>query len=216
LTVKRFWLALLVMSVLVFAAGARERHHAASTPGEFDYYLLNLSWAPEFCSTHTGQVSSSECDPAHHFGFVVHGLWPENNDGSYPQDCGSSSPVSQSIVQHMVTIMPNRGLIQHEWAKHGTCTNLNAQDYFNQIESAFHRVQIPPEYRNPSSPVTASPAEVEQKFAQANNAPAGAFRVVCSQSELDVEACLTKDLRFRQCGQVRDCRASQVTLPPVQ
>jgi len=215
LTVKKIWIVLLVMSMLA-AAGARERHHADSTPGEFDYYLLNLSWAPEFCAAHAGQVSSSECDPAHHFGFVVHGLWPEDDTGSYPQDCGSSSPVSQSIVQHMLTIMPNRGLIQHEWARHGTCTNLTAQDYFNQIDTAFRKVHIPPEYRNPAAPVTASPAQIEQKFAQANNAPAGAFRVVCSQAELDVEACLTKDLQFRQCGQVRDCRASQVTLPPVR
>jgi ribonuclease T2 len=214
--VKSTAVVLFVIATLVADVGARERHHADNTPGEFDYYLLNLSWAPEFCAAHSGNVSSSECDRAHHFGFVAHGLWPENNSGSYPQNCGSSSPVSQSIVQQMLTIMPDRGLIQHEWSRHGTCTNLTAQDYFNQIGTAFHKVQIPPEYRNPASPVTASPAEIEQKFAQANNAPAGAFRVVCSQSELDVEACLTKDLQFRQCGQVRDCKVGQVTLPPVR
>jgi len=210
-------LALLVAGSLIGFAGPRQRRQADNTPGSFDYYLLNLSWAPEFCAAHVGNVSSSECGPAHHFGFIVHGLWPENNDGSYPQDCGTFSPVAQPIVQHMLTIMPNRGLIQHEWARHGTCTGLAAQDYFNEIETAFRKVQIPPEYRNPASPVTAMPSEIEQKFAQANNAPAGAFRVVCSQSDFDVEACLTKDLEFRQCGRrLRDCSANQVTLPPVR
>ena len=209
--------ALLILSLTTGTAGARQRHQADNTPGAYDYYLLNLSWAPEFCATHAGTVSSSECDPAHHFGFVVHGLWPENDDGSYPQNCASASPVAQSTVQHMLPVMPDRGLIQHEWARHGTCTGLAAQDYFNQIETAFRHIKIPPEYQRPSTPAGVSPSEVEQKFAQANNAPVGAFRVVCSRSELDVEACLTKDLQFRQCGaRLRDCSLNQITLPPVR
>ncbi len=201
--------------VVTGLAAAKQRHYADSTPGSFDYYLLNLSWAPAFCSANSGHASSSECDPAHHFGFVVHGLWPENNNGSYPQNCGSSSPVSGSVVQHMLPIMPDRGLIQHEWARHGTCSGLAAQDYFGEIETAFGKVRIPPEYSNPRNAVSASPAEIEEKFAQVNHAPAGAFRVVCSR-ELDVEVCLTKDLQFRQCGErLRDCSAGQVTLAPV-
>ncbi len=217
MTLKRILLVLLVASSLAGIASARQRYSADSTPGAFDYYLLNLSWAPEFCAAHTGNVSSSECDPAHHFGFVVHGLWPENNDGSYPQSCGPASPVAQPIVQHMLPIMPDRGLIQHEWARHGTCSGLATQDYFNHVETAFRKVQIPPEYRNPSRAINASPSEIEQKFAQANNAPAGAFRVVCSKSDLDVEVCLTKDLQYRQCGgSLRDCRAGEVTLPPLR
>jgi ribonuclease T2 len=214
--VKKVWVVLLVTSLLAGFAIARQRHHTNNTPGTFDFYLLNLSWAPAYCANNSGNTTSSECDPAHHFGFVVHGLWPENNNGSYPQNCGAASPVSQAIVQQMLVIMPSQSLIQHEWAKHGTCTGLAAQDYFNQIQTAFHQVQIPPEYRNPTSAVTASPGEIEQKFATANNAPAGAFRVVCSKSDLDVEACLTKDLQYRACGQsLRDCSVGQVTLPPV-
>ena len=209
---------LAVLLLAFFAAGAasaRQHHYADNSPGAFDYYLLNLSWAPEYCAANAGRVSSSECDPAHHFGFIVHGLWPENNDGSYPQNCGAASPVSYATVQHMITMMPSAGLIQHEWTRHGTCSGLSAQDYFNQIETAFRRVQIPPEYRSPRSAIIASPEEIEQKFARANNAPAGAFRVVCSRADLDVEVCLTKDLQYRQCGnRLRDCSAGQVTLPP--
>lgn len=214
---NRPWTTLLVACLLTATVGARQRHQADNTPGTYDYYLLNLSWAPEFCATHAGNVSSSECDPAHHFGFIVHGLWPENDDGSYPQSCSSASPVAQSTVQHMLPIMPNRGLIQHEWARHGTCTGLAAQDYFNQIERSFRHIKIPAEYQRPLTSATVSPAEIEQKFAQANNAPVGAFRVVCSRSELDVEACLTKDLQFRQCSaRLRDCSLNQVSLPPVR
>ena len=213
---KRLLTFLLAALLLAGSLIARQRQHAANTPGVYDFYLLNLSWAPAYCAANSGNAASSECDPTHHFGFVVHGLWPENDNGSYPQNCGTASPVSQSIVQHMLTLMPSRSLIQHEWMKHGTCTGLSAQDYFNQIETAYKKVQIPADYRSPGSAVTASPADIEQKFAAANNAPAGAFRVVCSKTDLDVEACLTKDLQFRQCGSsLRDCRAAQVTLPPV-
>lgn len=208
---------LLLACLLAATACAQQRHtHADDTPGQFDYYLLNLSWAPEYCAANSGSVSSSECDPAHHYGFVVHGLWPQNDNGSYPQNCAPARPVANSTVQHMLPIMPSRGLIQHEWARHGTCSGLATQDYFNQVETAFRKVQIPPEYRSPARPISASPDEIEQKFAKANSAPAGTFRVVCSRTDLDVEVCLTKELQFRQCASsLRDCRARQVTLPPV-
>jgi ribonuclease T2 len=198
------------------ASAKSRRSHADNTPGSFDYYLLTLSWAPEFCATHVSSASSSECDPAHHFGFVVHGLWPENEDGSYPQHCAGASPVSQDIVRQMLPLMPDRGLIQHEWATHGTCSGLDAQTYFGDIKTAFSKLQIPSDYRAPSQPLSASPSQIEQKFATANNAPASAFRVSCSGSEfVAVEVCLTKDLQYRQCGNgLRECRAPQVTLLP--
>jgi ribonuclease T2 len=211
-----------LLSVLLVASlggslhAQHRRSYADNAPGSFDYYLLTLSWAPEFCATHSGNASSSECDPKRHYGFVVHGLWPENNNGSYPQHCGSAQPVSQSIVQELLPIIPDRGLIQHEWATHGTCSGLDAQNYFGNVEKAFHQLQIPPEYRAPSQPIQASPADIEQKFAAANHAPSGAFRVSCSGSEfVAVEACLTKDLQYRQCGSgLRDCRASEVEIRP--
>ncbi len=212
---------LLLGCLLTTTACAKNRRGSASsadnTPGSFDYYLLTLSWAPEFCATRASSASSSECDPGRHFGFVVHGLWPENDNGSYPQDCAPAQPVAQQTVQHMLAIMPARGLIQHEWATHGTCSGLAAQDYFADVEKAFRQVQIPEEYRAPGQAIHANPANIEQKFAAANHAPAGAFRVSCSNSEfVAVEVCLTKDLQYRQCGSgLRDCRAPQVTIEPI-
>ena len=181
------------------------------------YYLLALSWAPQFCANHASNASSSECDPDRHFGFVVHGLWPQNDDGSYPQNCAPARPVAEQTVRHMLAIMPARGLIQHEWAEHGTCSGLSPQEYFADIEKAFATVQVPSEYRAPAQTISASPSEIEQKFAAANQAPIGAFRVSCSHAELvELSVCLTKDLRYRECGSnVRECRARQVTVRPV-
>jgi ribonuclease T2 len=208
--------AVLFSSTAAYAKS--HKHNADNTPGQFDYYLLTLSWAPEFCSTQAGRGSASECGPSHHFGFVVHGLWPENEDGSYPQHCASASPVSQDIVRQMMPIMPASSLIQHEWSTHGTCSGLDSQTYFGDIQKAFSQLQIPAEYRAPSRPVGTSPAQIEQKFAAANNAPATSFRVSCSGPEfVALEVCLTKDLKYRQCGSdVRECRAPQTTLLPTK
>ena len=212
------WLVATVLLSGTAAFAKSHKHHADNTPGNFDYYLLTLSWAPEFCTTQAGRGSGSECGPSHHFGFVVHGLWPENQDGSYPQSCAAASPVSQDIVRQMMPIMPATSLIQHEWSKHGTCSGLDAQTYFGDIQNVFSQLKIPSEYRSPSSPVSASPEQIEQKFAAANNAPASAFRVSCSGSEFAaLEVCLTKDLKYRQCGSgVRECRTPQITLLPTR
>ena len=210
----------LFLIVLLFAADACAKHRSNSadtTPGSFDYYLLTLSWAPQFCATQSSSASSSECDPTHHYGFVVHGLWPQNDNGSYPQHCASAQPVASATVLQMLSIMPSRGLIQHEWQTHGTCSGLSAQDYFSAIQKSFSGLQVPAEYRSSANPITLSPSQLEQKFADANHAPSSAFRVSCKASDfVAVEVCLTKDLKYRACGNdVRECRASQVTLRPL-
>jgi ribonuclease T2 len=209
-----------VVLVLLLAGDAcaqHRSHEADNTAGSFDYYLLTLSWAPQFCATKSAAASSSECDPARHYGYVVHGLWPQNDNGSYPQHCASARPVSSATARQMLGIMPSRGLIQHEWETHGTCSGLNPQDYFEAISKAFARLQIPDEYRAPNRPVRATTSEIEQKFAEANHAPPAAFRISCYESDfVGLEVCLTKDLQYRSCGsRLRECRAPQVVLRPI-
>jgi len=110
-----------------------------------------------------------------------------------------------------------RGLIQHEWQTHGTCSGQSAQDYFANIQKVFTRLQVPTEYRSLSRSMTASPAQIEQKFAEANHAPQAAFRVSCNGSDfVGLEICLTKDLQYRNCGaRLRECRAPQLELRPI-
>jgi hypothetical protein len=83
------------------------------TPGDFDYYRLTLSWSPEYC--HSNPMSP-ECSGGHHFGFVVHGLWPEFRNGGYPEHC-SNAPGPSDPASYL-DIMPDLGLIQHEWSAH--------------------------------------------------------------------------------------------------
>ena len=72
---------------------------AANTPNQrFDYYLLNLSWSPEFCFSHR---DAPEC--AQHLTFTLHGLWPQNTDGTYPQDC-SNAPGPADPSQYSASV----------------------------------------------------------------------------------------------------------------
>ncbi len=154
---RKLGIVLILLTLVCLPNQLLAKHHhttaapADTSPGSFDFYLLNLSWAPEFCATHTSGRSSSECDPSRHYGFIVHGLWPENNDGSYPQKCAPAQPVSQAIVQQMLSVMPDRGLIQHEWATHGTCSGLASADYFAAVRNAYAEVQVPQELSRPSA-----------------------------------------------------------------
>jgi ribonuclease T2 len=184
---------------------------------DFDYYLLTLSWAPEFCATNPNGRTSAECDAGKHMGLVVHGLWPQYDNGKWPQDCASTPPVSSTIVNHMMPIMPGTSLIQHEWAKHGTCSGLSTQDYFAAIEKLYRGLQVPNDFKRPSSSSQIAPANIEQQFAAANHAATEAFRISCPQNEFSaVEICLSKDLQYQGCpNTVKECRARNIEVRPV-
>jgi len=194
-------------------APARKHHRAASAGGEFDYYLLALSWAPNYCAEHPSD-HSRECSS--HAAFVLHGLWPQSESGPPPMDCAPASPVAAATVDYMLQFMPSRSLVQHEWTKHGTCTGLAPNDYFHTVERAFTSVQVPPQYRNLGHEQQVSVSELEQNFAAANHAPPQAFRVSCHAAELvGMEVCLDKNLQYRACsGSVRECSSGTVAMLP--
>jgi len=219
----RSTISLLVVLVCLLNSVAFAKHKKSqgpssdSTASEFDYYLLTLSWAPNFCATNAGERNPAECASNKHMGLVVHGLWPQFNDGKWPQDCASTPPVSSATVEHMMPIMPGSSLIQHEWAKHGTCSGLATSQYFAAIEKLYGGLHVPDDFKRPSTPAQTSPPDIEGKFASANSAPRDAFRISCPQNEFSaVEICLSKDLQYQSCpSTVRECRASKITVRPV-
>src|SRR5437870_5423317 len=83
------------------AARSRNRHRGTGTPGVFDYYVLSLSWSPEFCAGPAGERDAEQCSEGRRYAFVVHGLWPQYERG-FPQACAAPSPVSSGIVERML------------------------------------------------------------------------------------------------------------------
>lgn len=175
----------------------------------FDFYLLNLSWSPEFCHSHPG---AQEC--AAHATFVLHGLWPQNNDGSYPQRCSNDpGPADPAAFKD---IYPDAGLLEHEWHTHGSCTGLSADAFLTTARTAFHSVTIPPKLSNLSSQTSMPPEEILGLFTDSNpGIPRASLALSCGNNYLTaVEVCLDKGLHPIACPNVRSCRANVVRIPP--
>lgn len=207
-----------VLSLIALLAAPAQRCGGASgEPGAFDYYVLAMSWAPGFCDT-ARHPDNRECGSGRHLGFVVHGLWPQVENGRSPEACAPASPVAHSIVDRLLAVMPDPGLIQHEWACHGTCSGMAPRNYFDNVEKAFQNVRIPTDLVSPRQEMRVGIDELESRLAAANRAPAGAFRIVCRDRELvEVRVCLTKDLQIRACSaSVGECRTRQIAIASVR
>jgi ribonuclease T2 len=202
-------------------ASAQDRRQ--NTPGEFDYYVLPLSWSPSFCeeASERGNEGRSQVQcGGRPFSFVVHGLWPQYEHG-FPEYCQRPSPrLDRNIVSSMLDLMPAPGLIFNEWDKHGTCSGLSPRAYFETIRKARSAVKIPPEFLELSEPKTVAPAEIEDAFIKANpSLSAKAIAVTCNRTRLsEVRICMSKDLQFRDCEEIdrRACRRDQVAMPPMR
>ena len=177
-----------------------------------------MSWAPGFCAQPSGHHTDLECGQGRHVGFVVHGLWPQRTDGTRVENCGSASPVSSDIVNSMLPLMPDAGLIQHEWKTHGTCSGLSAADYFGLIRKAAGVVQVPDALKALAAETHSAPQDIEGKFAQANGTSDHDFRVSCPSNELrEIRSCLTKDAQLMECpADLQECHAGQILVRPVQ
>jgi ribonuclease T2 len=216
----RVFICLVLSILLLTTALARSRRGKGSSiqPGQFDYYILALSWAPDFCDRPTVQHDARECGPGRRLGFVVHGLWPQLDDGGHPSQCAPARPVAQNIVQRTLALIPSEGLIQHEWRDHGTCSGLSTAAYFDTVRRAYESVVIPPDFRQPDRRIDASPQDIEAKFLSANPRLRNSLRVACSSGELsEVRVCLAKDLSPRACSaHDTECSASRIGMLPVK
>jgi ribonuclease T2 len=208
---------LLCLFAMILAGAGSSKHHSSNqaqqgTPGVFDYYLLTLSWSPEFCHS-PAHADKPECSA--HYGFVVHGLWPQYAQG-YPEHCSNAPGLANP--EEMKDIMPDAGLVAHEWSTHGTCSGLDAEAYFKQLRQAYGSVKIPARLAAPHENFSLPPQEVKSEFVKANpNFSADDMTVSCGNNYLTaVSLCMTKDLKPTACQNLRDCRANVVRVTPVR
>jgi ribonuclease T2 len=180
-------------------------------PGAFDFYLLNVVPSAQFCAIKDVGPGCKAGD-----GWWLHGLWPQRFDGTYPVFCaerkGPREP-GRNLDQ-----TPDLTLLQHEWAKHGTCTTLAPEAFFRAGRKAFHALVVPPKLASLDAAITLAPAEIIVAFERANPAyPRGSIIVWCSQQKLtSVSACLSKDLKPIACRGVSSCKDAAIELEPVR
>jgi len=228
LSFMRYAVCAALMSLLCAAGPSAAQDSRQNESGRFDFYLLSLSWSPSYCAagaeSNPGRTARDpQCASARPFSFVVHGLWPQyDGKDRGPEFCQQPAPrLNRNIVSGMLDLMPAPQLIFHEWDRHGVCSGLTPNAYFETIRKARAAVKIPPKYMDLSTELTVSPQEVEEAFIAANPAmkPDG-ISVACGGGKRlgEVRICLSRDLQFRSCEQLerRSCKRDQLIMPPVR
>jgi ribonuclease T2 len=205
---KRLLLACLAAFVLCLADGAAARKPARDSGGQptdvagtYDYYVMALSWSPTFCQTR-GQDEEDQCGEKG-YGFILHGLWPQYEKGGGPERCETrDSGPDRGTVAQTLAFMPSRRLINHEWRKHGACTGLGADKYFQTADRAFAALHVPPELKAPHQDLQMNGDELRAALKRANpELRDDMMSLHCSKGQLvEVRVCLDKDTRLRSCG----------------
>ena len=203
------------------AAAQSPRETRGAPAGQFDFYVLALSWSPGFCEASGDLKGREQCASGARLGFVVHGLWPQYERG-YPVECEPSGRFpSRPALEEARGVFPDEGLARYEWRKHGTCTGGSPAEYFRAARRARDLVAIPESLTAPKDTARVLPLDIERAFAEANRGlRPEMMAVACGRRVLqEIRICLDRDLRgFRACPEVdRDgCRAGEINVPPLR
>ncbi len=217
-------LAFAALAVLLATLGAVAAARAAGPPtatAPFDYYVMALSWSPGFCDLGGERRSPRQCAPGAGYGFVVHGLWPDNRFGPDPADCDPGADVSPADLAAARGLYPADSLAAYEYRKHGTCSGLDAADYFAAVRLVRDGIVIPPALQGVRSWRRMAPEAIRQAFIDANaNMRPDNIAVTCARGQLvDVRICVSKNLRaFATCPQVarNSCRRDSILVAPLR
>lgn len=204
-----------IAGLLALCGHATAQEQRGTAPGAFDFYVLALSWSPGFCKTNERAAEREQCAVGSGLGFVVHGLWPQNERG-FPAFCEPGSRfVSRAAVDAAENVFPDEGLARYQWRKHGVCSGLSPTEYFAATAKVRKAITIPPQLN--ASPQTQrwAPLDIERAFVAANpGLRTDMMSVTCRRDVFqEVRICLSKDLRgFRTCPQVdrAGCRTSDI------
>ena len=157
-------LAILLLCFFIAVHKSSGQELAQETP-KFDYYILSLSWSPEYCQTHK-RDNSQQC--SEYRTFVLHGLWPEWENGGHPGNC-EGDDVPEAIINDMLPYMPSEHLIIHEWETHGTCSGLKPFIYFRNAKNSFNNITIPKIFQAPTKDFGIIKEDIVSAFKKANS-----------------------------------------------
>lgn len=206
---------LILVGLLLIAGAAR-----AERAGNFDYYVMALSWSPTWCALEGDRRRSDQCHARHDHGFILHGLWPQRERG-WPEYCQTAErPPSRRMTGEMADIMGSGGLAWHQWKKHGSCSGLSARDYYRLSRVAYERIKRPELLRKLTREVRIPAHVIEEAFLEANpGLKRSQITVTCKARRIaEVRICLTRDLVPRDCGPdvARDCRLEDALFAPIR
>ena len=206
-----------VVMAILLAFPARAEGEKA---GDFDYYVMSLSWSAGWCAATGDARRDPQCEAGRGLTFVLHGLWPQDEAG-YPSYCrtGQRDP-SRGESGAMADIMGGAGLAFYQWKKHGRCSGLSALDYYSLGRQAYEKIVIPPVFAKMSKTLKMPASVIEGAFLESNPGLArDQITVTCRDGAIqEVRVCLTPDLSPRRCGDdvIRDCTLKDAVLEAVR
>ena len=164
-------------------------------------YTLALTWAPEYCHGNARDASARfECKTGNRFGFTLHGLWPDGVGKEWPQYCTTTALLPPALIKRHLCATPSAQLLQHEWAKHGTCMGTTPDAYFAKSTGLYGRLRYPDMDALSRKPLNV--AQLRDALAAANpGLPASAVRVtINTKGWLDeLWLCLDKSFSYVRC-----------------
>lgn len=210
------WL-LVVFAAFCLGPGARAEGERA---GEFDYYVLSLSWSAAWCALEGDARADPQCDDGRGLTFVLHGLWPQDEAG-WPSYCRTAErDPTRAMTAAMADIMGGAGLAFYQWKKHGRCSGLSAEDYYRTARQAYESIMVPEFFEDVARPLTLPASVIEDAFIEANpGLKRDQITITCKDGLIqEARICLTPELEPRRCGSdvIRDCRLSDAVLEPVR
>lgn len=193
---------------------------AQDVAGEFDYYVLALSWSPSWCRETGDERDASQCAVGRSTDFVVHGLWPQHERG-WPQNCPTTErDPSRRDSADMAPVMGSGALAWYQWQKHGRCSGLSSAEYYQKIRDAAASVEVPEVFDDLAQDIALPPSVVEDAFIEANpRLGRDRITITCHGDVLqEVRICLTRDLQPRDCAADirRDCPRPELLMERVR
>lgn len=210
---------LIGLFALLFA-GAAPALAKDNVAGEFDYFVLSLSWSPNWCALEGDARRSPQCADNSGNGWIMHGLWPQFHRG-YPSFCRTAERApSRGMTGAMADIMGTGGLAWHQWKKHGVCSGLSADAYYALSRRAYELVNRPDIFRRLDRRIKLNASVVEEAFLKANPGlePDG-ITITCREGRIqEARICLSRQLTPVPCGQdvVRDCKLKDAVFDPLR
>ncbi len=184
--------------------------------GDFDYFVLSLSWSAAWCALEGDQRDDPQCDDGRGLTFILHGLWPQYEDG-WPSYCRTTErDPTRAQTAAMADIMGGAGPAFYQWKKHGRCSGLSAEEFFRTARDAFATVAIPALFASVDRSLTLPAGVIEDAFLEANpGLGPDRITITCKEGLIqEVRICLTPDLVPRRCGAdaLTDCRLQDAVL----
>lgn len=181
-------------------------------------YTLALSWSPNFCSDNPRNAAFQCSGKNGRFGFTLHGLWPDGVGSDWPQYCRATDLLPRKVIRDTLCVMPSVQLIQHEWAKHGTCMTSRPELYFDLSRALYSQIRYP-DMAALSRRTALTVGDFAKAFAAANRGISADMLKVRTTRDgwlEEVWLCMDKALDYTRCPrpQGRGANAARLRINP--